>query len=195
MKRDGKVLKDVACHIRSDAYANGRSFAFENMVWKSAETVAFAVKSPWAVAWYCSASWPANQRARTASDNKANILRTQIVDGYNVAYNALALRNHNEKRALHKDTPPMTLYGAAAREIQKVMDSDKFAGKMGLAQARPKEFRDCAESVYEMTDDSKVGLLVRGEGGKGAEKDFATEYWYNAGDKAIDYSTGRAKAG
>jgi hypothetical protein len=71
------------------------------MVWKSAETVAFGVKSPWVVAWYCSNTFPATLKARNASDRKANVLKTQIVNGYNAAYNRLALKSHNLKRSKH----------------------------------------------------------------------------------------------
>jgi len=71
------------------------------MVWKSAETVAFGVKSPWVVAWYCSNTFPATLKARNASDRKANVLKTQIVNGYNASYNKLALASHNKKRLKH----------------------------------------------------------------------------------------------
>jgi hypothetical protein len=98
------------------------------MVYKSAETVAFGVKSPWVVAWYCSNSWPANQRDRSKSDRKTNALPTQSMDGYNRAYNTFALKAHNNKRQLHQGTVPMTIYGEAAKEIQKIMDDDKFNG-------------------------------------------------------------------
>jgi len=71
------------------------------MVWKSAETVAFGVKSPWVVAWYCSNTFPATLKDRTTSDRKANVLKTQIVNGYNAAYNRLALNSHNKMRSQH----------------------------------------------------------------------------------------------
>lgn len=50
---------DVKCYVSSAFNAKRRSDDFGNLVWKSAETVAFGVKSPWVVAWYCSNSFPA----------------------------------------------------------------------------------------------------------------------------------------
>ena len=85
----------------------------------------------------------------------------------------------------------MTTYAEAAKEIQKIMDEDSFAGLMPPVAKRPKAFRDCAQSVYALQDLTKVGLLVRGEGGV----DLATEYWYSQGDKNIDYRTGKPKPG
>jgi hypothetical protein len=157
------------------------------MVWKSAETVAFGVKSPWVVAWYCSNTFPTTLKARNASDRKANVLKTQIVNGYNSAYNKLALKTHNIKRSAHQNTPPMSLYPEAAREIQKIMDEDSFTGLMPAEGTRPKAFRDCAESLYTLQDLTKLNLLVRGENGL----DLATEYWYSQGDKNINYRTGK----
>jgi len=98
---DSKLAKDVHCWMRPQWHSSSRSANFENMVWKSAETVAFGVRSPWAVAWYCRQPYPKALRARTETDRKANVLQTQIVNGYNAAYNKVALRTHNEKRARH----------------------------------------------------------------------------------------------
>jgi hypothetical protein len=126
-------------------------------------------------------------KTSNASDRKANVLKTQIVNGYNAAYNKLALKTHNLKRSKHQNTPPMTTYAEAAKEIQKIMDEDSFAGLMPAEGARPKAFRDCAESVYTLQDLTKVNLLVRGENGL----DLATEYWYSQGDKNINYRTGK----
>jgi hypothetical protein len=81
----------------------------------------------------------------------------------------------------------MSLYPEAAREIQKIMDEDSFTGLMPAEGTRPKAFRDCAESLYTLQDDSKLNLLVRGENGL----DLATEYWYSQGDKNINYRTGK----
>jgi len=160
------------------------------MVWKSAESVAFGVKSPWVVAWFCSNSFPKTIGDRRATDRKANILRTQIVGGYNVAYNKLALKTHNVKRSQHQGTPSMTTYPEAAKQIQKFMDEESFNGVTPAESARPKAFRDCAESIYTLQDLTKLGLLAKGENGK----DIATEFWYAQGDKNIDYTTGKPYA-
>jgi hypothetical protein len=95
------VSEGVKCYIRNNYAGKRRSEDFENMVWKSAETVGFGVKSPWVVAWYCSNTFPTTLKARNASDRKANVLKTQIVNGYNSAYNKLALKTHNIKRQAH----------------------------------------------------------------------------------------------
>ena len=95
------VVPGTKCYVKNAWNAGRRSTGFENMVWKSAETVAFGVKSPWVVAWYCSNTFPTTLKTRNASDRKANVLKTQIVNGYNSAYNWLALRTHNQKRSAH----------------------------------------------------------------------------------------------
>jgi len=128
----------VKCYIQNQTLTSQRSRDFENTVWKSAETVAFGVKSPWVVAWYCSNTFPTTLQARKASDRKANVLQTQIVNGFNAAYNKLALNSHNLKRSKHQNTPPFKEpYAAAAKEIQKIMDEDSFSGRMPAEGARP----------------------------------------------------------
>lgn len=96
-----ELVAGTKCFVKNEMLARRRSTGFENMVWKSAETVAFGVNSPWVVAWYCSNTFPATLKARNAADRKANVLKTQIVNGYNSAYNQLALAAHNQKRSAH----------------------------------------------------------------------------------------------
>jgi len=96
-----ELVAGTKCFVKNEMLGRRRSTGFENMVWKSAETVAFGVNSPWVVAWYCSNTFPATLKARNAADRKANVLKTQIVNGYNSAYNRLALGAHNQKRSAH----------------------------------------------------------------------------------------------
>jgi hypothetical protein len=76
-----EVKKDVKCFIKAQDMQKRRANDFENMVWKSAETAAFGVRSPWVVAWYCSNTFPSKLKDRNVSDRKANVPATQIVDG------------------------------------------------------------------------------------------------------------------
>lgn len=62
---------------------------------------------------------------------------------------------------------------------------------MPIISKRPAAFRDCAESVFTLQDRSKLNMLARGENGM----DLATQFWYNQGDKFIDYSTGKTRSG
>jgi hypothetical protein len=87
------------------------------MVWKGSKKVAFGVKAPWVVAWYC----PGGNLPRpgvtgsTAAYDK-NVKNTCVTEGMNVCYNKLALKAHNAKRLNHR-AQPLSTYPAAAKAI------------------------------------------------------------------------------
>jgi hypothetical protein len=158
---------------------------FTQMIWAEGKKVAFGIKDAWVVAWYCPAgNKPAVGEPGSAAAFLINVKKTCIEKGLNTCYNTMALKAHNEKRNLHQDTPPLEIYEAAAEAIQAEMDKPGFAGVMPAESARPKEFQDCAESIYiETSTDASVLALV-------ATTNVATETWYTEGEAAIDYATG-----
>lgn len=100
--------------------------AFTQLIWSGSSKVAFGIKSPWVVAWYC----PAGNTPAGADAYKANVKKTCIEGGVNVCYNRSALKAHNAKRLLHDGTPALATYSAAARAIQTLMDKPGFNGQM-----------------------------------------------------------------
>jgi hypothetical protein len=88
------------------------------MVWLSSKKVAFGVKSPWVVAWYCpKGNTPAVGETGSTAAYKKNVMNTCVKNGINTCYNKFALAAHNAKRLMHKDTPPMGPYDDAAKAI------------------------------------------------------------------------------
>jgi len=88
------------------------------MVWRNSEKIAFGVRSPWVVAWYCpGGNTPAPGTSGSGAAYEKNVARTCIVDGMNVCYNKLALQAHNDKRLNHENTPPMSTDFDAAKAI------------------------------------------------------------------------------
>jgi hypothetical protein len=142
--------------VRKNAAMNAKAHEFTQLIWSGSETVAFGIKGPWVVAWYCPAG---NKPAGNADAYKANVKRTCIENGVNVCYNRSALKAHNAKRLLHDDTPPLATYEAAAKAIQDEMDKPGFNGQMPAESARPKDFVDCAQSIFTeaSTDAAKIG--------------------------------------
>jgi len=107
-----------SCYIRKDKRQVRLSNDFTQMVWKGAKKVAFGVKSPWVVAWYCpKGNTPAPGMTGSNAAYELNVKNTCVIGGMNVCYNRLALKAHNLKRLNHKDTPPMGAYDAAAKAI------------------------------------------------------------------------------
>lgn len=114
---------------------------FTQMVWAGSERVAFGVKSPWVVAWYCAkGNEPAVGQSGSPAAYKENVKETCIENGMNVCYNQAALLAHNTKRALHQDTGPLSIYVEAAAAIQAEMDATTFAGVMPAASDRREKF-------------------------------------------------------
>jgi hypothetical protein len=88
-----------------------KSNRFTQLIWGASTKVAFGVKSPWVVAWYCpGGNKPDVGETGSAAAYKANVKKTCIENGVNVCYNKAALKAHNKKRLLHEDTPPLTTY-------------------------------------------------------------------------------------
>lgn len=149
-----------------------RSNRFTQMVWAGTSRVAFGVKSPWVVAWYCPAgNDPAVGETGSASAYKENVAKTCMEEGRNVCYNERALAAHNAARLLHQDTPALEMYPAAAAAIQAAMDAPDFAGVMPAASERTAAFQDCAESVFEAASAEEIAAAAPG--------DLATRTWYD----------------
>jgi len=157
------------------------------MIWASTKKVAFGVKSPWVVAWYCPAgNDPAVGETGSPAAYKANVKKTCIEKGMNVCYNDKALVAHNAKRLLHQDTEPLELDAKAAAAIQSAMDAPDFDGVMPAPADRGNaDFLDCAESIFTEDDDAKISEV--------AGSDVATKAWYDQGNALIDYATGRPR--
>jgi hypothetical protein len=137
------------CFVKKREAMLEESNRFTQMIWAEGKKVAFGVKGPWVVAWYCPAgNKPAVGEPGSPAAFKLNVKKTCIENGMNTCYNSMALKAHNEKRRLHQETDPLTIYAAAAEAIQAEMDKPGFAGVMPAESARPKEFQDCAESIY-----------------------------------------------
>ena len=154
------------------------------MVWAGSERVAFGVKSPWVVAWYCAkGNEPAVGQSGSPAAYKENVKETCIENGMNVCYNQAALLAHNTKRALHQDTGPLSIYVEAAAAIQAEMDATTFAGVMPAASDRREKFQDCAESIFTETDPEKEAEVALGK--------VATNTWYDQGNALINWATGR----
>jgi hypothetical protein len=86
-------------------------------------------------------------------------LATTVEDGgYNRCYNKLALRYHNEQRALRVETKNLELDPAIARYIQTEMEKAAFTGTSATAGTIPVANRGpwagCGESVYKRPSSS-----------------------------------------
>lgn len=93
------------------------------MIWENSTKVGFGVKSPWVVAWYCpKGNEPKVGDTGSTDAYKKNVRKTCIENGMNICYNKFALKAHNDKRLLHKDTPPMETNVEAAKAIQAILD-------------------------------------------------------------------------
>jgi hypothetical protein len=176
------------CWIRNNSMKAANADNFSQMVWRDSERIAFGVRAPWVVAWYCDGgNTPRPGKAGSAASYEKNVARTCIVGGMNTCYNKLALKAHNDKRKMHEDTRALNANDDAAKAIQKIMDVEGFDGTMPLARNRPENFRDCTQNTYVMADTSKIEQLSSGADGL----DFATESWYDLGNAQIDYMTGK----
>jgi hypothetical protein len=185
---DEKDLSKYRCFVKKKEARLVESNRFTQMIWAEGKKVAFGVKGPWVVAWYCPAgNKPAVGEPGSAAAFKLNVKKTCIENGMNACYNTMALKAINEKRLLHQDTDPLIIYDAAAEAIQAEMDKPGFAGVMPAESARPKEFQDCAESIYTEASDLPAELAAV------ATTNVAIETWYAEGDAAIDYATGKPK--
>lgn len=189
--RDELDVTTAKCYVRNRTSNVRDANNFTQMVWRDSEKIAFGVRSPWVVAWYCKGgNKPAVGDTGSAASYRKNVARTCIVGGMNVCYNRLALNAHNDKRKRHENTPNINKYDEAARAIQKFMDAEGFKGVMPNTNDRPEAFRDCAQNQFTMTDKKKVEFLSTGENGA----DFATDYWYSQGNANINYVTGKVIA-
>jgi hypothetical protein len=74
----------------------------KGLLWRSHTQVAFAVRAPWVVGRFCSPSSSNVRAKKTAVDNVENVNPICDARGYNACYNKMALRYHNEKRALRE---------------------------------------------------------------------------------------------
>ena len=86
--------------------------AFTQLVWLSSEKVGFGIKDEYVVAWFC----PAGNEG-SAHDYVENVNPVCIVDGYNRCYNNMALKYHNQMRALREDTDALRLDPEIAAKI------------------------------------------------------------------------------
>jgi len=185
---DKKDLSKHRCFVKKKEARLVESNRFTQMIWAEGKKVAFGVKGPWVVAWYCPAgNKPAVGEPGSPAAFKLNVKKTCIENGMNACYNTMALKAINAKRLLHQETDPLVIYEAAAEAIQAEMDKPGFAGVMPAESARPKEFQDCAESIYTETSTLASALAAV------ATSNVAIETWYTDGDAAIDYATGKPK--
>lgn len=102
----------------------------KGLLWMSYGKVSFAVRAPWVIGRFCiptGAQTPPDKK--TPVDNFRNV--NDVCEGswkYNRCYNDMALRFHNEKRALHANTPNLKFDTGIAQTIQFHMDKDGFDG-------------------------------------------------------------------
>jgi hypothetical protein len=111
---------------------------------------------------------------------KCTLGATDPNGGWNRCYNWLALRYHNEKRALRAGTNALKLDPSIAKAIQAEMDKASFTGKI----VRSGAWARCAESSY--TRDKAVIT-------SGAAVEYTNEAsidWYS-GSAEYDPATGR----
>jgi len=184
----GRDETTVVCWVKTAKAMEAKSNEFTQMIWAASSRVAFGVKSPWVVAWYCpKGNDPAIGETGSKAAYEANVRTTCIEGGINVCYNDRALQAHNDKRLLHQDTPRLSMYEGAARAIQAIMDEPGFNGVMPAESERDLEFQDCAQSIFVETSSDEAMIE------EVATTNVATDTWYNQGNVAMDYSTGRPR--
>lgn len=150
---------------------------FTQLIWRSSTRVGFGVKGDWVVAWFCDAAG----NTTPAQNYVDNVNDVCVVKGYNRCYNKMALKFHNQKRALHKDTKFLALDAAIATKIQLEMDKPGFAG----AISDKGSYGACGSSVFEQAISSKVAAV--------GTSNAASERWY-AGESEYSYVNGAPKA-
>jgi len=90
---------EAKCFIVKSERELNNADNFTQMIWRGSEKIAFGVKAPWVVAWYCKGgNTPRPGTTGSAASSEKNVARTCIVEGMNVCYNKIALKAHNDKR-------------------------------------------------------------------------------------------------
>ena len=147
------------------------------MIWKSNKKVGFGTKGRWVVAWYCG-----GEKHDTTAAHVKNVFDICIVDKYNKCYNDMALKYHNEKRALHKDTKFLIINTSISKKIQAEMDKAGFAGT--IKTENKGSFGTCGETIYTEKVAAKVKDVLY--------TNAASTFWY-AGETEYDYTKGEPK--
>lgn len=125
---------------------------------------------------------------RTAIDNVQNVnpictlAATDADGGYNRCYNKLALRYHNEQRALREGTENLVLDPLIAKYIQAEMEKPAFATTGKIANRGP--WVECGESTYKQDRTATPGADAV------EFTDEASKAWY-AGNTEYDAATGQ----
>jgi hypothetical protein len=95
-KRDTMNKTENKCYIQKNRAMEISANKFSQMVWLSSKKVAFGVKSPWVVAWYCpKGNTPAVGETGSTAAYKKNVMNTCVKNGINTCYNKFALAAHN----------------------------------------------------------------------------------------------------
>jgi hypothetical protein len=127
----------------------------------------------------------ASPAKKTAVDNVENVNPIcSDASGYNKCYNKLALRFHNEQRALREGTKNLELDAGIAKYIQAEMDKAGFTGT--IANKGP--YASCGESTYKQDKTANPGADAV------EYTNEASKSWY-AGQSEYDSGTGKQVAG
>lgn len=138
---------------------------------------------------FCPPAGAAAAPTKTAVDNVENVNpicndadTTSATYGYNKCYNKMALRFHNEKRALREGTKNLVVDAGIAKYIQMEMNKSTFTGKV----ANKGPYASCGESTYKQdTTAGSAGVEYTNE---------ASKSWY-AGQSEYDAAAGKQVAG
>lgn len=134
---------------------------------------------------FCPPTSTAAAPTKTAVDNVENVNPIcNDASGINKCYNKMALRFHNEKRALREGTKNLELDAGIAKYIQAEMDKAGFNGK--IPNKGP--YASCGESTYKQDKTANPGA---------DDVEYTNEAsisWY-AGESEYDSTAGKQVAG
>jgi hypothetical protein len=126
---------------------------YKGLLWRAYGKASFAVHAPWVVGRFCGSAVGAIAPAkRTAIDNVQNVnpvctLAVGTTDGgYNICYNKMALRYHNEQRSLREGTKNLKFDPAIAKYIQAEMEKTTFSSTGKITKGG--QWTECGESLY-----------------------------------------------
>jgi len=160
---------------------------FKGLLWRSYGKVSFGVRAPWVVGRFCPPTGATAVTTRTAVDNVENVnpICVPKTGSYNRCYNKLALKYHNEMRALREGTKNLELDPAIATYIQAEMEKPGFATAGKIASRGP--WAECGESTYKQDKTAAPGADAV------EFTNEASKAWY-AGQSEYDATTGKQTA-
>jgi hypothetical protein len=162
---------------------------FTQMMWKKSASVGLGVYSKYVVAWFCPKGNDPPTSPQDYVENINDVCRVPEDKAagemqYDRCYNEAAVTFHNQKRALHKDTPFLELDPKIAKWIQDKMDNfvdfdTSFAGRIADKGA----FYNCGENVFQQQIPGQVAQL--------RFTDAASKAWYG-GSANYNENTGES---